>query len=64
MIAGGFGSAVMEQLNECGCTTPVLRLGWPNQFIEHGTEAILRQKYGLTPQAMAEKILNRLRKVQ
>ncbi|MBQ5665600.1 MAG: 1-deoxy-D-xylulose-5-phosphate synthase [Akkermansia sp.] len=64
VIAGGFGSAVMEQLNECGCTTPVLRLGWPNQFIEHGTEAILRQKYGLTPQAMAEKILNRLRKVQ
>ena len=55
---------VMEQLNECGCATPVLRLGWPNQFIEHGTEAILRQKYGLTPQAMAEAILNRLGKAQ
>ena len=64
VIAGGFGSAVMEKLNECGCTTPVLRLGWPNQFIEHGTEAILRQKYGLTPPAMAEAILNRLRKAQ
>ncbi|MBR5330766.1 MAG: 1-deoxy-D-xylulose-5-phosphate synthase [Akkermansia sp.] len=64
VIAGGFGSAVMEQLNECGCATPMLRLGWPNQFIEHGTEAILRQKYGLIPQAMAEAILNRLGKAQ
>ena len=64
VIAGGFGSAVMELLNEYGCTTPVLRLGWPNQFIEHGTETILRQKYGLTPQAMADTILNRFRKAQ
>jgi 1-deoxy-D-xylulose-5-phosphate synthase len=60
VIAGGFGSAVMEMLNEHHCSTPVLRLGWPNQFIEHGTEAILREKYGLTPQAMAESVLKRL----
>lgn len=62
VIAGGFGSAVMEFLSEQSCTTPVLRLGWPNQFIEHGSERQLREKYGLTPQAMAASILQRLQK--
>lgn len=61
VIAGGFGSAVMEMLNERGCSTPLLRLGWPNQFIEHGSEEQLRSKYGLTPQAMAATILNSLK---
>ena len=58
VIAGGFGSAVMEMLNEQQCSTPVLRIGWPNQYIEHGSESQLRTKYGLTPEAMAENILN------
>lgn len=61
VIAGGFGSAVMELLNEHAATTPVLRIGWPNQFIEHGSEAQLRSKYGLTPEAIANRILNHLR---
>ncbi len=56
VIAGGFGSAVMEMLNEHRNATPVLRIGWPNQFIEHGSEAQLRAKYQLTPQAIAECI--------
>lgn len=60
VIAGGFGSAVMEMLNEQKCTTPVLRIGWPNHYIEHGSESQLRAKYGLTPEAMAETILNHL----
>ena len=60
VIAGGFGSAVMELLNEQGCATPVLRIGWPNQFIEHGSESQLRSKYGLTPEAMATTILQKL----
>ena len=60
IITGGFGSAVMELLNERRCSTPVLRLGWPHQFIEHGSETQLRERYGLTPQAMADTILKRL----
>jgi len=48
-IAGGYGSAVMEHLAEKGITTPVTRIGWPDQFIEHATSVDdLRQKYGLT----------------
>ena len=58
VIAGGFGAAVMELLNERNCTTPVLRIGWPNEFIEHGREDQLRAKHRLTPEAMAETILN------
>lgn len=57
VVAGGFGSAVMEMLNEQNCSTPVLRIGWPNQFIEHGREDQLRSKHGLTPEAIAATIL-------
>lgn len=62
IITGGFGSAVMELLNERVCATPVLRLGWPHQFIVHGSDSQLREKYGLTPQAMADSILKALNK--
>jgi 1-deoxy-D-xylulose-5-phosphate synthase len=48
-IPGGYGSAVMEHFAEKGITTPVARLGWPDQFIEHATTVDeLRSKYGLT----------------
>ena len=57
-IVGGFGSAVMELLNECGLRTPVLRIGWPNAFIEHGKELELREKYHLTPAAITQTILS------
>lgn len=54
--SGGFGSVVAEHLSDTGITTPLLRIGWPDQFIEHGSVAILRAKYGLTPEAIAAKI--------
>jgi 1-deoxy-D-xylulose-5-phosphate synthase len=37
--------------------TPVVRIGWPDQFIEHGNIPALRQKHGLTSDALVEKIL-------
>ncbi len=51
---GGFGSAVLEALEELGSQVPVVRIGWPDQFIEHGKIDALRQKHGLTV-AEAEK---------
>jgi 1-deoxy-D-xylulose-5-phosphate synthase len=49
VLAGGYGSSVLELYEERGVTTPVLRVGWPDRFIEHAsTVADLRQKYGLT----------------
>ena len=59
-IAGGFGSAAAEHLSDTGITTPLLRIGWPDQFIEHGSVAILRAKYGLTPEAIAARIRGEL----
>jgi len=48
-ITGGYGCSVMELFGEKGITTPVLRIGWPDQFIEHASSPEeLRQKYGLT----------------
>jgi 1-deoxy-D-xylulose-5-phosphate synthase len=48
---GGFGSAVSEALEEMGYQTPVVRIGWPDQFIEHGKVSQLRARYGLTAEA-------------
>ncbi len=59
-INGGFGSAVMELLSEAGITTPVLRIGWPDTFIEHGKDSQLREKHGLTPEAITQTILTKL----
>src|SRR6266699_2644614 len=55
---GGYGSAVLEWFDEKRITTPVIRIGWPDHFVEHGTNADdLRKKYGLT----AENILARIK---
>ena len=56
VLAGGFGSAVLETMNELELTTPVIRIGWPDEFIEHGKVDALRQKYGLTAEAALERL--------
>ena len=55
VLAGGFGSAVLETLNELRIDVPVVRVGWPDEFIEHGKVEALREKYGLTAEAAMEK---------
>jgi 1-deoxy-D-xylulose-5-phosphate synthase len=45
---GGFGSAVVEALEELGSHVPVVRIGWPDQFIEHGKVDQLRMRHGLS----------------
>jgi 1-deoxy-D-xylulose-5-phosphate synthase len=55
VLAGGFGSALMETLNELELQVPVVRVGWPDAFIEHGKVESLREKYGLTAEAALEK---------
>ena len=62
MLTNGYGCAVMEYLGEARITTPVVRLGWPDQFIEHGTIPILREKHGLTAQALVARVLPLLKK--
>jgi 1-deoxy-D-xylulose-5-phosphate synthase len=57
VLMGGFGSAVIEALEELGCLVPVVRIGWPDQFIEHGKVDELRAKYGLTVDAAEAQVL-------
>lgn len=48
VLAGGFGSAVLELFQERGLLSiPVRRLGIPDRFIEHGPQSLLREKYGI-----------------
>jgi len=56
VLRGGFGSVVLEELSNLGLNTPVARIGWPDQFIEHGKPDALRAKYGLTADAAIAKL--------
>jgi 1-deoxy-D-xylulose-5-phosphate synthase len=48
-LMGGYGSTVLELFNERRIYVSVVRIGWPDQFIEHASSVdYLRQKYGLT----------------
>ena len=61
VLHNGFGCAVMEYLSEARIHTPVVRIGWPDQFVEHGSIPILRKKHGVTAEAAFEKIRPLLR---
>jgi len=55
---GGFGSAVLEGLHDAGCTGFTLkRIGLPDTFVEHGSPAALRSKYGLDADGIARTVL-------
>ncbi|HEX2855200.1 MAG TPA: 1-deoxy-D-xylulose-5-phosphate synthase [Opitutaceae bacterium] len=62
VIAGGFGSAVLEALQESDCPTALERIGWPDKFVEHGSSVdVLRAAYGLSPDDMYRRVLDRWR---
>ncbi len=54
---GGFGSAVIEALEELGSAAPVVRIGWPDKFIEHGKVDALRAKYGVSVDEAESQVL-------
>jgi 1-deoxy-D-xylulose-5-phosphate synthase len=56
-LAGGYGSSVLELFSEKVVTTPVVRIGWPDQFIEHAsTQDELRKRHGLTVENTVAKV--------
>ncbi|HEY3760142.1 MAG TPA: 1-deoxy-D-xylulose-5-phosphate synthase [Verrucomicrobiae bacterium] len=56
-IVGGYGAAVLELFSEKNVTTPLIRIGWPDQFVEHAsTPDVLRARYGLTVEAIIAKV--------
>ena len=57
VLMGGYGSVVLELFSEKNVTTPVVRIGWPDQFIEHATtQDELRKKYGLSVENTVAKV--------
>jgi len=55
MRQGGFGSAVLEALNEAGISGLQLeRIGIPDTFVEHGPQDLLRSKYNIDAAAIIE----------
>jgi 1-deoxy-D-xylulose-5-phosphate synthase len=63
VLMGGFGSAVMEALSEMEIEVPVVRIGWPDKFIEHGKVEALRAKYGISVESALEKLAPYLKKM-
>jgi 1-deoxy-D-xylulose-5-phosphate synthase len=57
VLHNGYGCSVMEHFSEEGIAVPVVRIGWPDQFVEHGSVEVLRSKHGLTAEAAVERIL-------
>jgi 1-deoxy-D-xylulose-5-phosphate synthase len=60
-LSGGFGSAVVELLAENNIKLPVLRLGLPDRFIEHGKREEILKLYGLTAEGIYEKVLRAIK---
>ena len=62
VLPGGFGSAVLEHLEDAFADGPserarVLRIGLPDRYVAHGKPALLRREVGLTGEDVAERVL-------
>jgi len=55
-LAGGFGAAVLEALQDHDVLVPVLRIGIPDQLVDHASPDQSKQALGLTPTQMAQRI--------
>ena len=58
-LAGGFGAAVVESLNDHEVLVPVLRLGIGDVLVDHASPEQSKEKLGLTPAQMAATLLKR-----
>jgi 1-deoxy-D-xylulose-5-phosphate synthase len=57
VLAGGFGSAVLELLEAADVRgADVRRIGLPDAFIEHGAQSLLRKHHGLDPEGVAQRV--------
>jgi 1-deoxy-D-xylulose-5-phosphate synthase len=59
VLAGGFGSAVWETLNDAGLGAGgarILRIGLPDRYVTHGAPKLLHREVGFTGKRIAERI--------
>jgi 1-deoxy-D-xylulose-5-phosphate synthase len=69
VLPGGFGSAVLEHLEDAFAEAPgerarVLRVGLPDSYVTHGKPALLRAEVGLTGESVADRVLSSLPSAQ
>ncbi len=63
VLAGGFGSAVLEHLSDSGTLAAgpaVIRFGLPDRYVTHGKPALLHEEVGLTAERVTERVLGAL----
>jgi len=59
VLAGGFGNAVARVLSEAGrCDISLKTVGIRDAFVEHGSQTILRSKYGLDSKGIVQQVMN------
>jgi 1-deoxy-D-xylulose-5-phosphate synthase len=68
-LPGGFGSAVLEHLEDAFAEAPgerarVLRVGLPDAYVTHGKPELLRAEVGLTGESVADRVLSALPSAQ
>ncbi len=56
-VIGGCGAVLLQTLNDAGVATPFRLRGIPQEFLDHAKRAVILQRIGLTPQALALAIV-------
>jgi 1-deoxy-D-xylulose-5-phosphate synthase len=57
VLAGGFGSAVWETLNETNAKLPrIIRIGLPDRYVTHGAPGLLYEEVGFTATRIADRV--------
>jgi 1-deoxy-D-xylulose-5-phosphate synthase len=56
VLAGGFGSAVWETLNDAGASPRILRVGLPDRYVAHGKPQLLHEEVGYTGRRIAQRV--------
>ena len=60
-LIGGFGSAIVELLNDNEVNIPVYRIGIPDVLVDHASPDQSKEKLGLMPDQMADKIIKKFK---
>ena len=63
-VAGGAGSAVSEYLADQSIVIPILQLGLPDTFVDHGSHAQQLSRVGLDAEQIQSRITQRLEKLK
>lgn len=61
-LIGGFGSAVIEYFAEKQYKNDILRIGLPDNFVEHGTQQQLHHQLGIDPEGIANQVISFIKK--